>query len=90
MAKIKFTKFGATWCHPCKMFKPIIDEVAKDFPDVEFVDVDVDDKPDLATKNNIRSIPTYIISDEQDNILFRGQGLASKVSISNQLKQFVE
>jgi thioredoxin len=49
--------FSATWCGPCKNFKPIMESVSNSIP-VQFVDVD--QNPTLAAQYNIRSIPTLI------------------------------
>ena len=51
--------FYATWCGPCKMLSPIIDEVAKQYEGrVDVYKVNVDEEPELADAFNIRSIPT--------------------------------
>ena len=51
--------FSATWCGPCKQFKPIIEELASEGYNIEFIDGD--ENPKEAMKYNIRSIPTTII-----------------------------
>jgi thioredoxin 1 len=54
--------FFATWCGPCKMLAPVIDEVATEFsPKVKFVKVDVDKEIALAARYDVRSIPMVII-----------------------------
>lgn len=53
-------KFTAVWCGPCRSFTPIVEAVAKNHPDIEFVEVDVDKAPELAAQWGIRSIPTTI------------------------------
>lgn len=54
--------FWATWCGPCKMLAPTIEELAKDYQGkAEICKVDVDENPDLAQKFGIYSIPTMII-----------------------------
>lgn len=56
--------FFANWCGPCKMLGPVLEEVSKDYPNVNFVKVDVDEEGDLAAKYGIMSIPTlYILKD---------------------------
>ena len=60
MKTIKY--FSATWCGPCKIFKPIMQEVAgEESIIVEFVDVD--QSQDLAAKYGVRSIPTTVIEE---------------------------
>ena len=53
--------FNATWCGPCKMIAPIIEEIANENPDLFVGSVDVDMQPMLAARFQIRSIPTVIL-----------------------------
>jgi len=53
--------FSATWCGPCKAFKPIMQEVANDGYSVEFIDVD--QEQNKATKYGVRSVPTTVIEE---------------------------
>lgn len=56
--KLVLVDFYATWCGPCRMISPIIDEIAKETTDLMVVKVDVDKYPNIATKYGIMSIPT--------------------------------
>jgi len=59
---IKVLDFWASWCPPCKMMAPIIEELEKELKDkVIFEKIDVDSNPQLAQKYNVMSIPTYIV-----------------------------
>jgi len=53
--------FSATWCGPCKVFKPVMNEIAGEGYHVEFIDID--NMSDLASKYNIRSVPTVVIEE---------------------------
>ena len=53
--------FSATWCGPCKAFKPIMQEMANDGYSIEFIDVD--QSQETATKYGIRSVPTTVIEE---------------------------
>lgn len=58
---IVFVDFFATWCGPCKLTAPIIEQLAEEYKDIKFVQVDVDQNGELATEYSIFSIPTFII-----------------------------
>ncbi|MBR2700375.1 MAG: thioredoxin [Clostridia bacterium] len=53
--------FWATWCGPCRMVAPIVEELASETPDVTFAKVDVDENPDVAMGLGITSIPTLML-----------------------------
>ena len=53
--------FYATWCGPCKMMSPVIDEIAEENPDVMVGKVDVDEAGEIAMQFGIMSIPTIIV-----------------------------
>jgi thioredoxin len=52
--------FWATWCGPCQMMLPIIEDFAKSNPDIRVGKVNVDEQPELAGEYGIMSIPTLI------------------------------
>lgn len=52
--------FWATWCGPCQMMLPIIEDFAKSNPDIKVGKVNVDEQPELAGEYGIMSIPTLI------------------------------
>ncbi len=54
--------FWATWCKPCLMVAPILDELAEEYDGrINFVKLDVDQNPKTAAKYSIMSIPTLLI-----------------------------
>jgi|TARA_Y100000310_G_scaffold279701_1_gene298973 thioredoxin 1 len=53
--------FSATWCGPCKVFKPVMTEIASEGYTVEFIDVDND--KNKAQLYNVRSVPTVVIEE---------------------------
>ena len=53
--------FWASWCGPCRMLSPIVDEVAEERSDVKVGKVNVDEQPDLAAQFGVMSIPTLIV-----------------------------
>ena len=51
----------ATWCGPCKMLSPILDEISEEISTTKFYKIDVDDNQDVAREYNVMSIPTVLI-----------------------------
>ena len=72
--------FWAPWCSPCKMLSPILDEIAKERPDVKVCKVNVDEEMDLAREYRILSIPTLIVMRD-GNAASKMTGLRGKDQI---------
>lgn len=53
--------FWAPWCGPCTMLAPVLEEIAKERPDVRVLKVNVDQQPKLAAKFHVMSIPTLVL-----------------------------
>ena len=53
--------FWATWCGPCRMLSPIVDEVAEERSDIKVGKVNVDEQPELAAEFGVMSIPTLLV-----------------------------
>ena len=53
--------FSASWCGPCKMLKPVLEELEKEYEGISFVYVDVDEQKDLSISLQIMSVPTIQI-----------------------------
>lgn len=53
--------FFATWCGPCRMVGPIIEEIAEERDDVVIGKIDVDEEPELAKAFGVSSIPTLVL-----------------------------
>lgn len=58
---IVLVDFFATWCGPCKMQSPILEEIKEDRSDIKIMKVDVDQETELAREYGIMSIPTLIL-----------------------------
>lgn len=72
--------FYADWCGPCKMFTPIIDEVANENQNIKVVKINIDDNQDIAAKYQIMSIPTLVIV-RNGNEITRSVGVIDKDKI---------
>lgn len=53
--------FYADWCGPCRMLSPVIEEVARELPDLKVIKVNVDEREDIAKMFGVMSIPTLIL-----------------------------
>lgn len=56
--------FWATWCGPCRMMAPVVDELAEERPDLLVGKVNVDEEPELARAFGITSIPTLVVMQQ--------------------------
>ncbi len=72
--------FWATWCGPCRMIAPVLEEVAQEREDVKVCKINVDEEPELAQQFQIMSIPTLIVM-EQGRITNKALGAMPKASV---------
>ena len=56
--------FWATWCMPCQMLSPVIDQIADEQPSIKVGKVNVDEEPELAASFGVMSIPTLVVMKE--------------------------
>ena len=78
--------FWASWCGPCQMLIPIIDQLSEELKDkVKIAKVNIEDNQDLATKFNVQSIPTVLIF-ENGNVVDTLMGLRPKEEYLKALK----
>jgi thioredoxin 1 len=58
-------KFSASWCRPCKVYSPIFHKVAEKYPNIKFVEVDIDEDPEkLVEEYEITKLPTTVVLRE--------------------------
>ena len=72
--------FWASWCGPCKMIGPIIDQIADERTDVKVCKINVDDEPELAAKFRVMSIPTLIVFKD-GQVVTQSMGVKPKTAI---------
>ncbi len=78
--KIVLLDFFASWCGPCRMVGPIIDEIAEENEHIVVGKVDVDAQTELATKFQVYSIPTLVVL-KNGEVLKQSTGAKSKAQI---------
>lgn len=76
--------FWATWCMPCKMISPVVDEIANEIPEIKVGKVNIDEQPELANKFNVMSIPTLAVIKD-GKIIKTMVGVKPKASILKML-----
>ena len=83
--KLVIVDFWATWCGPCRMLSPLLDEVEAEMEDqVEVVKVNVDDADEIAMRYRIMSIPTLLFF-KNGQMVDRSVGAMPKSALVNKI-----
>ena len=72
--------FFASWCGPCRMVGPILDEIAEEREDIKVCKVNIDEQPELAHRYRIMTIPTLMVLKD-GNIVEQSVGAKPKHQI---------
>lgn len=81
--------FFATWCGPCKALAPILKQVKDVMADnVSIIKIDIDKNQDLATKLNVRGVPTLILYKNGTQV-WRQSGVVSKEQLVSKIKEYL-
>ena len=75
--RIVIVDFWATWCTPCRMLTPVVEEVAAERPDIKVCKINVDEAQDIAEKYGVMSLPILILFKDGEPI-DESIGLVSK------------
>ena len=78
--------FWASWCGPCKMLSPVVDEIAEETTDVKVGKVNVDEQPELARQFGVMSIPTLVLIKD-GKVAEQSVGVKPKDTILKMIKQ---
>ena len=85
---VSIVDFWAIWCGPCRIMTPVVEDVAKEMPEVKVYKLNVDDFPELTAKFNIMSIPTILIFKDGKEV-DQTVGVVSKNVLANKIKNFL-
>ena len=77
--------FWASWCMPCKMLSPVVDEVAEEVTSAKVAKVNVDEQQSLAARFNVMSIPTLIVFKDGKEVR-RSVGVMPKEAVKELVK----
>lgn len=77
--------FWAAWCGPCRMVSPVVDEIAKEHPEIKVGKVNVDEEGSLANQFRVMSIPTLVVM-KNGKLYKQTVGVQPKQSILQLLK----
>jgi len=77
--------FFASWCGPCRMLLPIIDEIANENPDIKVCKVNIDEQPELADKFDVMSVPSLFVI-KNGEVVNSCVGVRPKAQILEMLK----
>jgi len=72
--------FWASWCGPCRMVVPIVEEIAEEREDIKVCKINVDEEPELAARYQIMTIPTLMVM-ENGQVLKQVSGARPKAQI---------
>lgn len=83
--KLVVVDFFASWCGPCKMLSPILEELQKENEEIKVVKMDIDDNPNVVVEYGVQSIPTL-------KLFKGGEEVATKVGFlpKNSLIELIE
>ena len=76
--------FWASWCGPCRMLSPIVDQVAEEHPDIKVSKINVDEEPELASQFDVMSIPMLVVFKDGQKVN-ESVGLIPKEKVEEQI-----
>ena len=82
-------KCSAEWCNPCKVLQKTLDRLEPQYPNVNFIHVDVEESPELAQEFQIANIPVMIFINGDGEIVNRKVGLMPEKAIVSEIENLL-
>lgn len=86
--RLVLVDFYATWCGPCQMLSPILEEISLENNDYDIAKVDVDKNYEVARNYKIMAVPTMLIF-KNGEVVDKMEGLIGKETIINRIKKYL-
>ena len=86
--KTVIVDFFATWCGPCQMLMPVLEEISNERDDFDIIEIDVDKAQELAIEYDIEAVPTMVIFKNGATIDKLG-GYYPKEELEEELKRYI-
>lgn len=82
--------FSATWCGPCKLMKPVVEELEATYDDkINFVYIDVDKNQELANKFEVTAVPTFVFLDKDGVRTKMFMGTVPPEDLENEINRLI-
>lgn len=82
-------KFSSDWCNPCKVLQKTLDRLEPQYPNVNFIHVDVEESPELAQQYQIQNIPVMVFISADGEIVNRKVGLMPEKAIVTEIENLL-
>lgn len=85
----KVLKFSASWCGPCRSYKPTFEKVSKmdEFTNVEFEELDVEEHEDEAAEYGVRGVPCTVFVNEKGEMVDKLAGLQTEDALVKKIRE---
>lgn len=83
---LKMLTFTASWCGDCKFIKPFMPLIEQNYPEWDFIEVDITDHPEFAEKMQIKGIPSFVALNDGKEV---GRFVNSKRKTKEEIENFI-
>ena len=86
---LKILDFYAPWCGQCRKLMPIIDEIAKEYPNIKIEKINSEDNMELAQKYNVSGLPCILFIKDEEETVDRINGMTTKSKIVDKIEKLI-